>query len=79
MYIFHKVRQDILKYWLEYATTANARYINSIDSFFQQWKRFTQHINLRSPLITITDSDIWIVEKIFKQIKNAQSTRSCSI
>jgi len=78
MYSFHNVRQDILKYWLQYANTANARYVNSIDSFFQQWKRFTQQIHLRTPLITTNDSEIWITEKIFKQIKDVQAMRTCS-
>jgi hypothetical protein len=32
----------------------------------KQWKHFTSLINNRSPLLTCTDKDIFLVEKIFR-------------
>ena len=38
-------------------------------NYFNQWVRFSESIKSRSSLLTITDYDIYIVEKIFDSIK----------
>lgn len=52
--------------WLEYV---NNNYKDVGSFYIRHWVRFSDSMKSRSKLITITDGDIYIVEKIFNNIK----------
>jgi hypothetical protein len=64
-----KSRQLVIEIWLEHI---NKNHVGILPFFFDHWVRFTQNMALRSELITITDRDIWITDKIFREIKETQ-------
>ena len=64
-----KSRELIIKIWLE-RISKNHKGILPI--YFDYWVRFSQYIANRSQLFTITDRDIWITDKIFREIQAAQ-------
>ena len=64
-----KSKQLIIEIWLEHISK---NHTGILPFFFDQWVRFSQHVALRSDLITITDRDIWTVDKIFRDIKACQ-------
>ena len=62
-------KQLIIEIWLEHISK---NHIGILPFFFDHWVRFSQQMALRSELITITDRDIWITDKIFRDIKTSQ-------
>ena len=64
-----KSRQLVIEIWLEHI---NKNHAVILTLFFNHWVGFTKKIVLRSDLITITDRDIWITDKIFREIKESQ-------
>ncbi len=62
-------KQLIIEIWLEHISK---NHIGILPFFFDHWVRFSQQMALRSELITITDRDIWITDKIFRDIKASQ-------
>jgi len=64
-----KSRELIIEIWLEHISKNHK---GILPTYFDQWVRFSQQMAARSHLITITDQDIWIVDKIFRDIKFAQ-------
>ena len=47
----------------------NNNHIEILSIYFNYWKLFSNNINNRSKLLTINDFDIYIVNKIFDNIK----------
>ena len=64
-----KSKELIIEIWLEHISKNHK---GILPTYFDQWVRFSQLMATRSHLITITDQDIWIVDKIFRDIKSAQ-------
>ena len=66
----HRVQLSrITKQWINHVQN---NYDQTIANYFDQWYRFTTLMKDRPPLITTTDYDIWIANKIFNQIKITQ-------
>lgn len=64
---------NALNKWVQHIEIANA--LNNtklLEFFFNQWKRFTIIISKRPALLTCTDFDIWIANKIFYKIQKSQ-------
>ena len=64
-----KSRELIIDIWLEHISKNHK---GILPTYFDQWVRFSQQLALRSDLITITDRDIWITDKIFRDIRSVQ-------
>ena len=64
-----KSRELIIDCWLEHISKNHK---GILPAYFDEWLRFSQLITNRSQLLTITDRDIWITDKIFREIQSAQ-------
>ena len=64
-----KSRELIIEIWLEHISKNHK---GILPTYFDQWVRFTQQAAARSQLLTTTDEDIWIVDKIFREIQTVQ-------
>jgi len=64
-----KSREIIIEIWLEHISKNHE---GILPTYFDQWVRFSQKIANRSQLLTVTDEDIWTVDKIFRDIRAVQ-------
>jgi hypothetical protein len=64
-----KSREFIIKIWLEHISK---NYKGILSIYFDYLVGFSQYIANRPQLVTITDRDIWITDKIFREIRAAQ-------
>ena len=64
-----KSKQLVIEIWLEHISKNHG---GILPFFFDHWVRFSHQIANRSELITITDHDIWITDKIFREIRTVQ-------
>ena len=62
-------KQLIIEIWLEHI---NKNHTGILPFFFDHWVRFSRQMASRPRLITITDEDIWLVDRIFRDIKASQ-------
>lgn len=59
-------RKKAVRNWMSYVSN---NYKDILPYYFKTWIKFTEHIKNRSILLTITEKDIYLVEKIFNDIK----------
>lgn len=62
-------RKRAVRNWMSYVSN---NYKDILPYYFKTWIKFTEHIKNRSILLTITEKDIYLVEKIFNNIKNSK-------
>ena len=59
-------RKRAVRNWMSYVSN---NYKDILPYYFKTWIKFTEHIKNRSILLTITEKDIYLVDKIFNNIK----------
>jgi hypothetical protein len=68
----HKMRKKAIINWIAYI---NKNYDDTLPIYFNLWIYFTKVMGNRSKLLTTTDANIYITDKIFNNIKTIQKNK----
>lgn len=62
-------QRNAIHNWMSYVSK---NYVDTLPIYFNYWVRFTNYMAKRPPLLTTTDSDIFITDIIFNEIQRVQ-------
>lgn len=66
------MRKKAIINWISHTSK---HYADAISIYFDLWINFTKPMYNRSPLLTTTEADIYITDKIFDTIKQIQKNK----